>query len=163
VADGRSLEERVRELEDRAAITELVHAYNLATDDRDWEAFAELFAPDARLGPYRGRDEVVRVLRELREEHGRTRHVAHGQVLEFTGPDEASGTVVASSEIDMKGTTHAVAVRYLDRYARVDGRWRFVRRKALFSYVIPVADLSEAMTAPDPVRWPGRERSASDL
>jgi uncharacterized protein (TIGR02246 family) len=153
----------VRKLEDRAALAELVHAYNLAMDDRDWEALAELFAPDARLGPHSGADAVVGVLREMREEHGRTRHVAHGQVLEFTGPDEASGTVAASSQIDMRGTTHAVAVRYLDRYARVDGRWRFVRRKALFSYVIPVGDLAEAMTSPDPVRWPGRERTAPDL
>jgi uncharacterized protein (TIGR02246 family) len=163
VADGRSLEQRVRELEDRVELTELVHAYNLATDDRDWEAFTELFAPDARLGPYRGRDEVVRVLREMREEHGRTRHIAHGHVVEFTGPDEASGTVMATSELDMHGTAHAVALRYLDRYVRVDGRWRFVRRKVLFLYVIPVADLREAMTSPEPVRWPGRERAAADI
>jgi uncharacterized protein (TIGR02246 family) len=163
VADGRPLEERVRELEDRAALTELVHTYNLAMDDRDWEALAELFAPDARLGPHAGADAVVGVLREMREEHGRTRHVAHGQVVEFLSPDEATGTVVASSEIDMRGTTYAVAVRYLDRYARVDDRWRFVRRKALFQYVIPVEELAESMTAPDPVRWPGRERTAPDL
>jgi len=163
VADGRPLEERLRELEDRAALTELVHAYDLAIDDGDWESVAGLFVPDARLGPHRGRDEVVRVLRELRGEHGRTRHVAHGQIVEFTGPHEASGTVTASSEIDMHGTTYAVAARYLDRYARVDGRWRFVRRKELFGYVLPLADLAEAMTSPYPVRWPGRERTAPDL
>ena len=52
------------------------------------------------------RDDVIRVLRELREEHGRTRHVAHGVVLEFTGPDEASGTVTASSEIEEVISTH---------------------------------------------------------
>ena len=45
---GPTLEERVRHLEDRVAIGELIARYCLVLDNRDVDAIEPLFTPDAR-------------------------------------------------------------------------------------------------------------------
>ncbi len=52
----RQLQERVRVLEDRAELRELVTCYGLAVDDRDIGTLAALFTSDAR---FRSRDGVM--------------------------------------------------------------------------------------------------------
>jgi hypothetical protein len=158
-----SLQERLRELEDRVELGDLVQRYNLAMDDQDWDVLLELFSSDCTLGPRVGRDEVVGLLREIREGHGRTRHLAHGQVLTFTGPDTCEGVVPASSELDMEGTSYRVANRYLDTYVREGGAWRIQRRRTLFHYVLPLAELHHSYISDEPVRWPGRPPARGHL
>lgn len=148
--------------EDRWAIHDLVGAYDLAVDAQDWGALAELFASTARLGPVEGRDAVVDLLRQLREAHGRTRHVSHHSTTTLDG-DRATGVVPASSELDMGGRTYRVAARYLDDYVREDGRWCFERRRTLLHYVLPAEEAGDALSDPRPVRWPGRPAKEADL
>ena len=46
----RTLESRLTEVEDRAAIRELTARYNFAVDDRDLKSVGELFTDDGSFG-----------------------------------------------------------------------------------------------------------------
>lgn len=155
---------RIRRLEDRAELRELADRYCLAIDDSDWDALADMFAADARLAGVTGRGEVVGLLRSIRSGYGRTIHTAIGQTLDFPADadDRASGTVASRGELAIAGQTVVCAMRYLDDYVRVAGKWRFARRDIRFSYALPWAGLAEAMTAGRPVAWPGAEPQPAD-
>jgi hypothetical protein len=154
--------DRVRRLEDRAELRELADRYCLAIDDSDWDALLAMFTDDAEMAGVTGRHEVVGVLRSIRSGYGRTIHTATGQTLDFTGDDHARGVVAGRAELAIAGQSVLCAMRYLDDYARVAGRWRFARRSIRFSYALPQADMAEAMTAGQPVRWPGAEPVPAD-
>ena len=115
------LSRRIRRLEDRAELRELVNRYCLAIDDSDWDALLGLFHADAAMAGQVGPDDVVRVLRSIRSGYGRTIHTALAQVLEFTDDDHASGIVPSRGELAIAGQTVLCAMRYLDDYVRVDG------------------------------------------
>jgi hypothetical protein len=153
--DSDDLSRRVRRLEDRAELRELADRYCLAIDDSDWDALLGLFAADAEMAGQVGRRDVVGVLRSIRSGYGRTIHTAIAQVLEFTDDDHASGIVPSRGELAIAGQTVLCAMRYLDDYVRVDGRWQFARRVLRFNYALPWAAMAEAMTGQLPVAWPG--------
>ena len=151
------LSRRIRRLEDRAELRELVNRYCLAIDDSDWDALLGLFHADAAMAGQVGPDDVVRVLRSIRSGYGRTIHTALAQVLEFTDDDHASGIVPSRGELAIAGQTVLCAMRYLDDYVRVDGSWLFARRVLRFNYALPWAAMAEAMTGELPVAWPGTD------
>ena len=68
---GPTLEERVRHLEDRVAIGELIARYCLVLDNRDVDAIASLFPPDVRVWSAdgvmdaRGREAVIELFKGL--------------------------------------------------------------------------------------------------
>jgi ketosteroid isomerase-like protein len=140
-----TLEERVRLLEDRAAIMELISAYALGVSHRDREAVLRCFAPDGvfDVGPVRvsGRDEIRKFLQDLRPD---TPHLA--------GFDQATGSTPTNSNILIecdgdraRSTSTAVVVHagsrggepivmvrgteYQDDLARIDGEWLFTSRR----------------------------------
>ena len=51
---GDELEERIRNLEDRAALWELVNRYGMAVDDGDYDTLLGLFAEDATFRGLQG-------------------------------------------------------------------------------------------------------------
>jgi hypothetical protein len=152
---------RLRRLEDRVELRELVSRYCLAIDDSDWDGLLELFTEQAEMAGVTGRREVVGRLRAIRSGYGRTIHSATEQVLHFADDDHATGVVPSRGELAIEGQTVLCAMRYLDDYERVGGAWRFARRTIRFSYALPWAELAGAMTAERPVHWPGTEASAS--
>jgi hypothetical protein len=156
------LSRRIRLLEDRAELRELADRYCLAIDDSAWDALLGMFAEDAGMAGATGAHEVVGVLRSIRSRYGRTIHTALAQVLDFAGDDHASGVVPSRAELAIAGQTVVCAMRYLDDYVRVGGRWRFARRDVRFAYALPWADTAGAMTAELPVRWPGAQPAPAD-
>jgi uncharacterized protein (TIGR02246 family) len=77
-----SLEERIRILEDRAAIQDLVAVYFRAADDDDYALMADCFTRDARFEASgfedaAGRDGIVAVLKAARSGMGQTVHTPH--------------------------------------------------------------------------------------
>jgi hypothetical protein len=150
-------EHRLRRLEDRAELRELVDRYCLAIDDSDWDALLEMFASPAEMAGVTGRDEVVGRLRATRSGYGRTIHTVTGQVLDFADDDHASGVVASRGELAISGRTVLCAMRYLDNYERAGGSWRFTRRVIQFSYALPWSEMTGAMTDELAVRWPGTE------
>lgn len=162
-----AIEGRLRRVEDRLAIRELVSAYTFAIDDRDLDRVADLFAEDGR---FRSADGVM-------DAHGRAAicdqflarfdalgfnfHVTHDQVVEFFASDDATGQVSSHAEVVRAGEAMVTGMRYHDAYRRcADGRWRFADRCIHFFYYLPVADYREALNGRGRMRAYGDVRDA---
>jgi hypothetical protein len=163
-----SIEDRIRRLEDRAEIQDLIIRYFLAADDDDYKTLADTFAPDGSFsasgfGTSNGRDAVVEGLRASRGFMGATVHTPHYVLITLEDEDHANGIVGAHLELAMGEDTLFGAVRYDDKYARVDGRWRFTSRQMRVVHVGPWKDVGNSLTAELRVRWPGLTPSQSDF
>jgi uncharacterized protein (TIGR02246 family) len=163
-----TLEERIKTLEDRAEIQDLVARYFKVTDDDDEAALADCFTADARFvaSGYEGgttRDGVMAFLKSARSVMHQSVHTPHYVHITFTGPDAANGTVMAHLEIGMGGTTIFAAVRYLDVYARDDGQWRIASREMRAVHVGSWDLAASSLTDPKNVRWPGAVPAPSDF
>lgn len=163
----RSLEERLRRLEDRAEIQDLVALYFRATDDDEEKLLADCFTSDAQFVASgfeggRGREGIIAFLRAARAGMTQTVHTPHYVHLTFGSEDAASGTVVAHLEIGLKQTTVFAAVRYLDTYRREEGRWQIARRDMRTVHAGSWADVATSLSDPMNVRWPGGEPARSD-
>lgn len=123
------------ELEAREAIRDLVARYNANGDAGRMAPMLALFAEDAELelgdDRHRGRA-AIRALFEAaaartRAAPGRfVRHFTATHQIDVLDPGSARGRcyflVLSDRGLDHWG-------RYLDEYRRVDGRWRFQRRR----------------------------------
>jgi len=152
---GPTLEERVRRLEDRTAIGELVARYCLVMDNREVEAIEALFTPDVRIWSAdgvmdaRGRPAAVEMFRGRFAVLGPSNHFTHDRIVEFdpVDHDRASGLVLAHAEMQRKGQPMLAAIRYRDLYQRCEGRWRFRERGLSFMYYVPTAEYLDAFGA----------------
>lgn len=157
-----TLEQRIRRIEDRFELQDLIVRYFLASDGDDFDAIADSFI-DAGVfaGPgFVGgstRDEVMNFVRGFRAHVGQSVHTPHFQLLEFVDDDHAKGVVGAHIEISLSGRTMFGAFRYHDDYVREDGRWRFARRELLTVHVAPWEDVGTSLTLANNIRWPGSE------
>lgn len=161
------VERRLRRLEDRAEIHDLVARYALAVDDRDYAALAGMYAADAVFdhagAVLRGREAIVEFLRERAKLNGRTVHSPHTIAIEWVDDDTARGTVAGHAELERDGEFLLAAFRYHDSYVRQDGAWRFRERRSKFLYVTPVQHLAEIFRTPLTLRWPGTDPAPSEL
>jgi len=129
------LPRRICRLEDRAEIGELVARYCLGLDDRDLARMTELFTPDAvvrssdRVMHAAGLRAVVAMFRGRFAVLGPSNRFTHDRNVQFEDddPDAASGIVLAHAEMNRRGQMLA-AIRYADRYRRLEGRWRIAER-----------------------------------
>ncbi len=134
--------DNIQTLVDRAAIGDVVATYCDRLDAHDIESVASLFTVDAvtDYGPGRGGEVVGREAIRDRIARGqsafrRTHHqVGHSTVM-VTG-DEATGTSAALTWHErFDDTRELLALRYLDRFVRVDGAWLIARRRVEISMV----------------------------
>ncbi len=164
---SEDLEARIKLLEDRAELQELVAVYGRRIDDRDIEGIADLYTEDAMFdstdGPISGREPVLAYYRRQLDRYGMTYHYPHSHTITFTGPDTATGVVSAHAELAILPTPFVVALRYIDEYRREDGRWKFVSRRALQLYAAPLADLPDVLATTQRRRWPGTEPTEADI
>ena len=121
------------------AIENLIASYAELVDDGDFAGVGMLLA-DATFtggaGSVSGRAAIEELLRDslIVYEDGtpRTKHVTTNIVIEV---DEETGTAVARSYFTALQALPGLALqpivsgRYQDRFARRDGRWRFVERR----------------------------------
>lgn len=163
-----SLADRVRRLEDRAAIMDLAVLYGFVMDERDLTAIPRLFSPDATLrsqdGVFgaTGLDEIVKTYQGRFAALGPTNHVSHGHLVRFDvdDPDQASGLVASHAEVFRDGTPMVVALRYKDRYRRTPGGWRFQDRLMSYMYYLDVREYADALGGDRRVRAYGDQRPA---
>lgn len=168
-----TLEDRVRRLEDRVAIDELIARYCLVMDNREVEAIAGLFTPDVHfcsadgVMDARGRQAAVEMFRGRFSVLGPSNHFTHDRIVEFDpgDPDRASGLVLSHAEMQRKGEPMLAAMRYEDAYRRHEGRWCFQARRLSFMYYVPTAQYLDALgpglgtrmrayDQPVPADWP---------
>ncbi|MCO5991939.1 nuclear transport factor 2 family protein [Actinoallomurus rhizosphaericola] len=126
--------------DDRAAITDLLFAYNVAVDALDIDGWAECFTPD---GVFHGAYDTFRAVED------KERFAAHARELESTGMPRLRH-FLSNIRIDVDGDEarahcffQIVATRsagessivmvgeYADHLRRIGDRWLFVERRVL--------------------------------
>jgi hypothetical protein len=132
---------------DERALRALALAYALHADRREGDRVAELFAPGAALRltwrddsvepmESRGHRHISSVIRRL-ERFASTVHLVANHTLSVSG-DDAEGVVycVAHHLSEAGGvlTDHVMYIRYLDRYRRDAGVWRFADRQTVVEW-----------------------------
>ncbi len=136
-----ALEQRIRAIEDREAIRELTARYcRLAVGGRA-EEIVELFREDGvmesgdTLG--RGRDALLAL---YRQSFGALRPIptVHNHVIELDG-DRATGFCSVELRLVEQGVAVTAAGHYEDEFARVDGVWKFARRRLVFYHRVPLS------------------------
>ena len=135
------LRERVRALEDREQIRNLIQAYRKTLDDRDLRAFSELFAAEGtwtgRSGTATGPQEIYSMLTTALPDNppapGSTLwHLNTDPAIEVDG-DRASAFTFwmhvrrGDADVPLLPTLGG----YQDELIREDGRWRFQLRTVL--------------------------------
>jgi hypothetical protein len=157
------LARRVRRVDDRQQLSELLSRYGMAVDDRDFDEIARLFAVDGVFRGVKGRQAVVDFYRERLNQYTATTHYAHTWHFDFESDDRASGAVNAHAELCIDGKAIRISLRYLDRYVRTSEGWMFQERDIRFRYVLPFDEVADGLADPMRVRWPGTEPQMADL
>jgi ketosteroid isomerase-like protein len=147
-----TLECRIRRLEDRWEIAELVSRYGLVMDNRDVVAIPGLFTPDATVRSLDGvmhavgGDAILQMFLGRFTVLGPSNHVTHDRLVTFDerNPDVAQGLVLSHAEMQRKGQPMLTAIRYTDQYERHAGRWKFKERVLAFMYYVPTAEYLDA-------------------
>jgi ketosteroid isomerase-like protein len=171
--DTNSIEKRIRRLEDREAIHELIARYAIAMDDRDLAAFPEVFTQDTVLRSQDGVMNAVGLAAVTELFRGRflvlgpSNHFTHDKILQFDerDADVASGIVSSHAEMNRKGEAMLAAIRYHDRYRRDAGQWKIAERVLSFFYYVPTSQYLDALgpglatrmrayDTPRPADWP---------
>ena len=163
-----SLEQRVRRLEDRFAINDLVVTYATLLDDAQWDALGQLFTEDGVFASPNstttGRAAIVENFKVKHAPFPVTWHDPHGIAVEFDDDDHARGTVIGYAELANADDTVVTSIRYQDDYRREDGRWRFARRHVLSLYGMSVQEHGAgALGLSERKRWPNRPTGAAEL
>jgi 3-phenylpropionate/cinnamic acid dioxygenase small subunit len=140
---GLSLEERIRNIEDREEIRELMIAYHRALDLRQWDNFAELFAEkDSEWLFSKGRAAIRKRVEEAIPPL-KNFHWLANEVIKVNGDRataQAKYVVVVPGE-DKKPVPKA-AGRYDDIFVRDNGKWKFLQRNMF-------ADISDIIPPPE--------------
>ena len=133
--------------ESHHAITTLMYHYTELMDAADFDAVAVLFA-DAVLtnegvaGEVKGGDAIARLYRRTNRVHDdgtlRTRHITANVIVDVD--EDASIATARSAFVVFQQTPDlplqpVVTGRYRDRFARVDGEWRFAQRHITVDHI----------------------------
>ena len=163
-SNGRgNVEQRLRRVEDRLELGELISRYGVAVDDRDFDSLKAMYVEESFFNGFHGRDAIMDFYRERGATYGPTYHYPHSWHFKFESDDMASGVVNAHAELSLNGKTLWLGIRYLDRYERVEGEWRFKARDTKFRYVLPFEDMATAYGDTLRRRWPGAEMQPADI
>jgi len=125
------LEDRVRRLEDRQSIVDVVIRYCVAVDSRDWVLFASCFAPTVRreIGELT-REEFVAIVEGALPGFRSTQHLSTNHVVTFdpADPDRAicESDMYAQHflEASAAGTYYLLRARYTDQLIRTSDGWK---------------------------------------
>jgi len=155
MASTVDLETRIRRLEDRVEIGELITRYALVMDNRDMSAMPALFTEDVVIRSQDGvmnivgRDAAVELFRGRFKVLGPSNHVSHDRIVSFDAadPDRATGLVLSHAEMNRKGVAMLAAIRYHDVYRREAQAWRFQERVLTFMYYVPTSEYLDALGA----------------
>lgn len=154
MADEMSDVERLVAIEE---IRALALRYSDALDRRDLDALVALYRPDARFGTHgSGPDACRAFFRESLGEIGIAVLLVANHLVEFEDDDNATGTVWAHGFIDdhAEGFIQQL-IKYDDRYVRVDGEWRFTRRRHFLWLGWKYGEAAPLAQAP--ANWPERQ------
>jgi ketosteroid isomerase-like protein len=152
-----ALSRRIDRLESHEAIRWITARYASALDERDLDAFVGVFATDAALigtrVTARGREEIrAGILSIVDRWTGPTIHFLGNQAIDLddADADRASGLIYCRAEHEFGDRWVVQLLRYVDTYARRDGRWFIQTREAQTWYA---SDMLERPNGTPKVRW----------
>jgi len=138
---NEEIAERLDRIESRDAIKDLVVRYAIAVDSRDVDAWIGMFVPDVNCGRFGvGREALRQSIEPALRNFYRSVHFVGGHTVDLDGADRATGMVYCRAEHEVGARWIVMAIIYLDEYARLDGRWYFVRRKERHWYATDMLD-----------------------
>lgn len=150
-AGAAAVDERLRALESREAIRELLVAYGRTLDARDFDGFARLFARDAEyvgggnLGTLRGPQAIGAALRRVFQANpsgisGTSAHLFFNESIAVSG-DIATGISMGAFVItgDAGRPTLLLLATYHDQFVLEEGAWKFRRREVRSTIPAPGA------------------------
>ncbi|MEI9852424.1 MAG: nuclear transport factor 2 family protein [Sphingomonas sp.] len=133
------VEARLRRVEDELALRRLLADYSAFLDDRDYDSYVGLFAPDAEWtnpgGSYRGQAAIRAMLEQALGPAGApNRSAYHLNSNARIDLDGDRATAVSRYLFVMRGPDHrpmpALAGIYRDAFVRQGGVWKIQRRLA---------------------------------
>ena len=140
------LEKRLREVQDRVALKELVDNFSILADKKDVHTQVQLFTADATLEPVvngkstgvlKGRDQMERTFGPFLNTFQTVYHFNGQQTLTLDG-DKASGisycTVTLIGLQNGKRVRTTMGVHYQDEFVRENGRWLIAKRTSIFDW-----------------------------
>ena len=132
------------EVSDRLELEDLVHAYAHAVDAGDWDAFDDLFAPDATVdytemgGPRGDVASTKAFLAQVMPLMASTQHLVATSRFVVDG-DTATGRTICFNPmtVEVAGSPHTFfcGLWYRDRFVRTADGWRFAERYEERSYI----------------------------
>ncbi len=152
----------------RDEIRQLAFAYADAIDRRDLDLLASLYRPDARFGEYGEGAEAARAFfAESLGEIGIAVLLVANHLIEFDQTSTSAGScdsdaVTAGGTVWVHGFIDDCAegliqqlIKYEDRYVRIEGVWKFTRRRHLLWLGWRHAEPEPL--AQEPANWPDRQ------
>lgn len=136
-----TIEQRIQRLEDIDAINQLRAHYCHLLDERDWDAFIDLFTPDGTfkgLAEANGHDELRIFFGETVPRLGEGFwHFCTNGTVDVHG-DTATGRISMEYLSVKGGASYVSAGHYDDHLVRVGDQWRFKARHLTFYYFAPL-------------------------
>lgn len=139
-------QKRVKEIEDRLALKELVDAFSILADKKDVKAQTQLFTADGTVETYR-KDVLVTKLtgrKAMEDAFGaflknfETVYHFNGQQTVTIKGDKASGVsycmVTLIGVESSKKMKISIGVYYHDEYVRENNRWLIAKRRSVFDW-----------------------------
>jgi hypothetical protein len=148
-----SLEERLHVLEAKEEIRALLFSYGRYVDDRNWEAFAALFADDngtwnGGMGIARGHDEIVQMMSTTLGTANNVGangagmsnvHLLGNEIITVDGDTATSlSKWVFVMTAEDNGPDVVFVGRYNDEFIRENGAWKFKLRTVTSDIARPV-------------------------
>lgn len=146
VKNDNSLDKRVREIEDRIALKELVDNFSILADKKDVKTQVQLFTANATAETYRKNVLVTKLSgrKEMEDAFGaflknfETVYHFNGQQTVTVSGDKASGVSYCMvTLIGLEGGKRmktSIGVYYHDEYVRENGRWLIAKRRSVFDW-----------------------------
>jgi len=135
----------LQEISDRLEIQELLVRYSHSVDTRDWDAYEDVFTPDAFIdytcfgGPSGNVKEIRAFLEMAMPNFSSFQHMISNTVLELDGDTARSRTICHNPMVMDKGdgTTHVFycGLWYRDVLVRTPEGWKIKERVEEKSYV----------------------------
>jgi uncharacterized protein (TIGR02246 family) len=139
--------DRIRVLEDREAIKEVIANYCHGVDKRDKNLFLSLWVEDAEwrigapFGDFKGRAQIGDVLEQIWQALPTSEHFTTNVVIDVRGDEAEAMSDVFCTATDSAGRAIMIAATYRDHLVRgSDGRWRFQVRGVKIHYWAPITD-----------------------
>jgi 3-phenylpropionate/cinnamic acid dioxygenase small subunit len=135
VTTGKSLEDRLDEIESRTSIAALVAGYCEGTDRRDLDLFLSLWHDDAEYlipggrGDFSGIDRIRESQTVIARAWKETYHWTTNHTISFESADRANGRSDCYAMcVREDGQVCHVGCTYFDDYERRAGVWKFAKR-----------------------------------